>query len=183
MKYEAVITLRLCQRGRSPHGERGLKFAGLGQNCPRFLSLPSRGAWIEIEFADGGLPGVGGSLPSRGAWIEIALAAGRHGWVCRRSPHGERGLKSGTSRLWISWPTPSLPSRGAWIEISRTTPYSRARPGSLPSRGAWIEITWINNRRWEDTGRSPHGERGLKCEQKTGKRRRVNVAPLTGSVD
>ena len=77
----------------------------------------------------------------------------------RRSPHGERGLKSaymdqvvdGVASLpsrgaWIEIPipttmlsrSPSLPSRGAWIEISAAAPGWRRLP-SLPSRGAWIE--------------------------------------------
>ena len=56
---------------RSPHGERGLKFGEEQVGVLRCLSLPSRGAWIEI----GGVPErwwrSAGSLPSRGAWIEI----------------------------------------------------------------------------------------------------------------
>ena len=56
------------------------------------MSLPSRGAWIEIKSP---LPPASSSpsLPSRGAWIEIAILGDmRH-----------IGL--------------SLPSRGAWLEI------------------------------------------------------------------
>ena len=56
---------------RSPHGERGLKckmFQPL--HAPLEMSLPPRGAWIEILYA------------------LQALRAGN-----RRSPHGERGLK------------------------------------------------------------------------------------------
>ena len=34
-------------------------------------SLPSRGAWIEIYYADVVLSSAAASLPSRGAWIEI----------------------------------------------------------------------------------------------------------------
>ena len=37
------------------------------------LSLPSRGAWIEIEYNTGKSLWAA-SLPSRGAWIEITLA-------------------------------------------------------------------------------------------------------------
>ena len=58
-----------------------------------FVSLPSRGAWIEIYKALGVPIRPVTSLPSRGAWIEI---------------------------LKISCILPaasSLPSRGAWIEI------------------------------------------------------------------
>ena len=59
------------------------------------MSLPVRGAWIEISSPD--WPGrVGpGSLPVRGAWIEITH---------QRKEGAERG---------------SLPVRGAWIEIAK----------------------------------------------------------------
>ena len=57
-------------RCRSPHGERGLKLGQGNSNVSAAPSLPSRGAWIEIDP----LPGLGGVL-------------------VRRSPHGERGLK------------------------------------------------------------------------------------------
>ena len=56
--------------GRSPHGERGLKYVLPGDKVGALLSLPSRGAWIEIQrdvvFQD---------------------------YQLGRSPHGERGLK------------------------------------------------------------------------------------------
>ena len=57
------------------------------------MSLPTRGAWIEIKqvIADVVLPRR--SLPTRGAWIEIR-------------PHRQ-------GRAYAS----SLPTRGAWIEI------------------------------------------------------------------
>ena len=58
----------------------------------KYLSLPLRGAWIEI--AEEALDIIlGGSLPLRGAWIEIipTVALGDY--------------------------TMSLPLRGAWIEI------------------------------------------------------------------
>ena len=56
---------------RSPHGERGLKFLLIHSRVfPLGLSLPSRGAWIEME------------IPNSRQMSEIG-----------RSPHGERGLK------------------------------------------------------------------------------------------
>ena len=77
------------------------------------LSLPSRGAWIEIPGPLSMCPPASRSLPSRGAWIEIsqtgcqnraAHVAPLAGSVDRnvvlgngllalggRSPHGERG--------------------------------------------------------------------------------------------
>ena len=84
------------------------------QNCYFALSLPVRGAWVEmacVSVSSGG----GGSLPVRGAWVEMGISPSsiitvkslpvRGAWVemfrrilfpspCRgRSPCGERGLK------------------------------------------------------------------------------------------
>ena len=39
-----------------------------------------------------------------------------------RSPHGERGLKSGTSELSKDFVDTSLPAWGAWIEIAAPGP-------------------------------------------------------------
>ena len=56
------------------------------------------------------------SLPSRGAWIEIDIDIFPDVDEDCRSPHGERGLKF--LLLWrIFKKLLSLPSRGAWIEI------------------------------------------------------------------
>ena len=61
------------------------------------------------------------SLPMRGAWIEIALAILLPVKNRGRSPCGERGLKC--ERMQIAaiagW---SLPMRGAWIEIILAIP-------------------------------------------------------------
>ena len=55
-------------------------------------SLPVRGAWIEIAFAESANVSVM-SLPVRGAWIEMLLML-LAAMVCiGRSPCGERGLK------------------------------------------------------------------------------------------
>ena len=146
--------------GRSPHGERGLKLCCCLLCTCRKPSLPSRGAWIEIcgnprHTRDHR------SLPSRGAWIEIGFWLELSCSRVRRSPHGERGLKSSTLR-----PAPncllSLPSRGAWIEMNKKKLSLRILQ-SLPSRGAWIEIFEVRLDGKPTSGRSPHGERGLKC--------------------
>ena len=60
------------------------------------LSLPMRGAWIEIYMQES-INEMLKSLPMRGAWIEILYA--RYLWL----------------EFW------SLPMRGAWIEITTTT--------------------------------------------------------------
>ena len=54
------------------------------------LSLPSRGAWIEIGVSML-VVSVNVSLPSRGAWIEILLYAVAKPSAPGRSPRGERG--------------------------------------------------------------------------------------------
>ena len=56
---------------RSPCGERGLKFQSLGLITIAYKSLPVRGAWIEIQDAQGHIDITIASLPVRGAWIEI----------------------------------------------------------------------------------------------------------------
>ena len=79
--------------GRSPHGERGLKYFADLRYCRWILSLPTRGAWIEMEE----------NLPT--------ILRGE----CR-SPHGERGLKCDIRKDHAKV-IKSLPTRGAWIEI------------------------------------------------------------------
>ena len=56
--------------GRSPRGERGLKFLRCAVVPLRRWSLPSRGAWIEMEIRLHLFYKLS-SLPSRGAWIEM----------------------------------------------------------------------------------------------------------------
>jgi len=56
------------------------------------------------------------SLPSRGAWIEIQKPKTLSKGFERRSPHGERGLKF-VVYIHGAFVFESLPSRGAWIEI------------------------------------------------------------------
>ena len=56
------------------------------------------------------------SLPARGAWIEMSRTTTIIGWMLRRSPQGERGLKSYSSSP-VHSVAASLPARGAWIEI------------------------------------------------------------------
>ena len=56
-------------------------------------SLPARGAWVEMGSMDpGNRPSL--SLPARGAWVEIETPHRMAILLMRRSPHGERGLKS-----------------------------------------------------------------------------------------
>ena len=57
------------------------------------MSLPVRGAWIEISSTSASASSVSPSLPVRGAWIEILQSRRRPEAHPRRSPCGERGLK------------------------------------------------------------------------------------------
>ena len=81
----------------------------------RKMSLPVRGAWVEmLRQRDGN--GSDLSLPVRGAWVEIAAGTGKGNTKLSRSPCGERGLKSDFSARLTAKHT-SLPVRGAWVEI------------------------------------------------------------------
>ena len=60
------------------------------------MSLPTRGAWIEISLTKVSLES-SPSLPTRGAWIEIF-----------------------TLTALVRMVFESLPTRGAWIEIYET---------------------------------------------------------------
>ena len=59
-------------------------------------------------------------------------------------------------------PCGSLPVRGAWIEIFHRANV-QAFDKSLPVRGAWIEMVSMLIVALGGAGRSPCGERGLKC--------------------
>ena len=150
------------------------------RGCTR--SLPTRGAWIEISPIVCTRPKCW-VAPHTGAWIEMLLYVPNSAHLLGRSPHGERGLKFAQVRNGRPV-VPSLPTRGAWIEISQRSPRHPSTL-SLPTRGAWIEIAgvhradewrslptrgaWIeiaNSTAWWTSRacRSPHGERGLKCD-------------------
>ena len=48
MKFQWFMELREKEDRRSPCGERGLKYTIMKSNPGAVLSLPVRGAWIEI---------------------------------------------------------------------------------------------------------------------------------------
>ena len=79
--------------GRSPRGERGLKWSVDRQAHRHCESLPARGAWIEMVNADIEHEKSQMSLPARGAWIEISTSQYVAQIKGGRSPRGERGLK------------------------------------------------------------------------------------------
>ena len=119
---ERCLSLPQSGTSRSPRGERGLKYQLRRMAADRRVSLPSRGAWIEMLS--------GNVIP--------------HEWYSR-SPRGERGLKYEIDKEIMDC-FESLPSRGAWIEMFA---YKRGFDVryvlSLPSRGAWIEMRHVSN--------------------------------------
>ena len=63
------------------------------QNCYFALSLPVRGAWVEIACRVNRACTATMSLPVRGAWVEIGRMISESTSSAGRSPCGERGLK------------------------------------------------------------------------------------------
>ena len=57
------------------------------------LSLPVRGAWVEIAWLRKRTSEPSTSLPVRGAWVEIGYSIITDSIYPSRSPCGERGLK------------------------------------------------------------------------------------------
>ena len=115
------------------------------------------------------------SLPIRGAWIEITRTTGRRTRNPSRSPSGERGLKLHDRDMNAAL-NMSLPIRGAWIEMP-TWDASPTSTRSLPIRGAWIEINRDATSPHGRPCRSPSGERGLKLRVNVRQRRRVCRSP------
>ena len=66
-----------------------------------FVSLPVRGAWIEMRQGSSSLQLHPASLPVRGAWIEILKNAEDAIRETSRSPCGERGLKYSFAALLL----------------------------------------------------------------------------------
>ena len=121
--------------GRSPYGERGLKYRRdipVQRGCE---SLSLRRAWIEITSRPLPPP-TRSSLSLRRAWIEMDSRP-RLRCLPRRSPYGERGLKYQGVRRHDLGP--------------RRSPYGER--GLKYSNG----LTSL-----EGHCRSPYGERGLK---------------------
>ena len=136
-----------------------MKFLLLRRVTLAALSLPVRGAWVEICPRSTASTASSSSLPVRGAWVEISIACPLFSVISRRSPCGERGLKC------------PYVAEGAVL------------PESLPVRGAWVEMTQSALvQKKHQMRRSPCGERGLKfCVIGTDSAH-APVAPRAGSV-
>ena len=138
MKLIVQPCLACPMRGRSPHGERGLKLQMTNVLSDEALSLSSWRAWIEIVLQLGFamlLP----SLSSWRAWIEISSTPSALLPTLRRSPHGERGLKSRGIGL-ILYDAFCRSPHGERGLKSRVGPNPTRWHRSLSSWRAWIEI-------------------------------------------
>ncbi len=131
------------------------------QNCYFALSLPVRGAWIEITRRASGLQPSRTSLPVRGAWIEMTARCGFCTRRARRSPCGERGLKYQVDAVGVGR-SRSLPVRGAWIEMPYVYISGSARNGRSPCGERGLKWDFLLHKIGNPYGRSPCGERGLK---------------------
>ena len=161
MKLLRLDFVRVRLDGRSPHGERGLKLILIGWICGWILSLPTRGAWIEIQplahirqgylcrspHGERGLKC--NKLPDLKT-DERRSPHGERGLKCcsrfsvfmsstRRSPHGERGLKCCMRQQLPTIPLRRSPHGERGLKSCELASTYAAFP-SLPTRGAWIEI-------------------------------------------
>ena len=92
LKFECQISAHLCRLGRSPHGERGLKSPRHDIILVKHCRSPHGERGLKFNGAIAG--GLGNqSLSSWRAWIEITVSTRRMWARLSRSPHGERGLK------------------------------------------------------------------------------------------
>ena len=124
-------------RGRAPHGARGLKFAS-----------PLTGVLGYRSRAPHGARGL--KLTSRGP---------RRSRPCR-APHGARGLKY-TYHSLSKWHSSRAPHGARGLKFKYDYEL-RSLDESRPTRGAWIEITFPQSYPHTIKSRAPHGARGLK---------------------
>ena len=124
-------------KGRSPHGERGLKSRAHGRYHRGFSGRSPHGERGLKSCRSASLQRNSRSLSSWRAWIEMT--------ICTKTDNKERSLSS-----WR-----------AWIEIVGMKCWKPRTP-SLSSWRAWIEITSCKQSESDASRRSPHGERGLK---------------------
>ena len=136
LKYHRSAALPAQSTRRSPHGERGLKSAVGGVDLAAVASLPTRGAWIEIpRILCPASCGCGRSPHGERGLKFVGVSLGEV--AKRRSPHGERGLKSSDGHQGVGG--------------ERRSPHGERGLKSLSHCRPLVLFS-----------RSPHGERGLK---------------------
>ena len=78
--------------GRSPRGERGLKLKEQKKYMGNYMSLPPRGAWIEMRKFSDLFEHLQGRSPRGERGLKFTMRR-RLLSITGRSPRGERGLK------------------------------------------------------------------------------------------
>ena len=123
------------QKGPTPYGVGGLKFARLQLIWVLNRSHPIRGGWIEI-IPVAGAGSVKMSHPIRGGWIEIHDLFPARQQQHSPTPYGVGGLK--LHRFFLSKSkTSSHPIRGGWIEIDyRSNQQSQKQ---VPPHTGWVD--------------------------------------------
>ena len=103
---------------------------------------------------------VKGSLPSRGAWIEIEVVPVIEIIATEVAPLTGSVDRNGTSCARLCGIYRSLPSRGAWIEIASSA-IKKGCVAVAPLTGS-VDRNFFCPSEYIilHTGRSPHGERG-----------------------
>ena len=169
------------------------------------LSLPTRGAWIEIglNFArkirfvvaphagsvdrnalgGWGRGPQGWSLPTRGAWIEISSSRCSRG-VLRVAPHAGSVDRNCRKNRQAVRPHPVAPHAGSVDRNFFSSSVGSCRFVSLPTRGAWIEILDGSRTARRALTVAPHAgsvDRNLSTLPR--KAVKTRVAPHAGSVD
>ena len=143
------------------------------------LSLPVRGAWIEIVA--GKRAGIHeGSLPVRGAWIEMEDIIKNGSPEKCRSPCGERGLKCRPYDRYAAGTRRSPCGERGLKYFRRCVADLQGRRSPCGERGLKSLFPPL---REALTGRSPCGERGLKSAGHLAHVKADFVAPRAGSVD
>ena len=148
--------------GRSPHGERGLKYRNVETNIRASRRSPhgERGLKYVVTGLHEIIPT--GRSPHGERGLKSMASQPWSRWNVRRSPHGERGLKYRRRIHRHHHRRTSLSSWRAWIEICGAVIWALLPARSLSSWRAWIEIFFHTAQCAGLNSRSPHGERGLK---------------------
>ena len=160
MKFNARAPFSVFAHRRSPHRERGLKSHCQTPLLRLLLSLPSQGAWIEIDGCVYVLKSSKSRSPHRERGLKFAIRQCIFRTRFRRSPHRERGLKFQV-RFLFSVLLLSLPSQGAWIEMFLIHNFDKLRRRRSPHRERGLKLYFVTVS-FRYYSRSPHRERGLK---------------------
>ena len=167
--------------GRSPCGERGLKYASSLFRSSGNKSLPVRGAWVEIPsiYNYAYIPDCRSPCGERGLKLQMLLTLGRQ--LTRRSPCGERGLKCREYLGTTATLSGRSPCGERGLKSVQSFPAARTKRRS-PCGERGLKCLHAPRAHDSKNSRSPCGERGLKFHPARWQRAQALVAPRAGSV-